>query len=58
MKVTKDLIEYIEHIDELSGSLNDEQRKELENIMVSILKLFVGFKKGTNLGNVGINFTL
>ena len=52
MKVTKDLIAYLEHIDTLSKDLDEDQETALENILSVILTLLVAFKKGSNLGEI------
>jgi len=50
MKVTKDLILYLEHIDTLSKKLPVKQQKELENILTVILGLLVALKRDSRLG--------
>lgn len=56
MKVTKDYIKYLQHIDELSKKLPKDKKKELENILEVQLSMLVMMKKGSQLGSVSINF--
>jgi len=50
MKVTKDLIKYLEHLDTLSKPLSKDQRAQLEGILSTILSLLVHLKRSSNLG--------
>lgn len=58
MKEIKDLIQYLEHIDEKARRLNPRQKKQLREIIRTILVLLVALKKSSNLGNVSINWKL
>lgn len=52
LKVTEDFISYIKHIDKVSATLKPQQRKQLENILETLLIILVTIKKGSNLGKV------
>ena len=56
MKITKDFIRYLEHIDTLSKSLEPERQRQLEVILESLLSLLVALKKSSNLGKVIYDF--
>lgn len=56
MKITKDLITYIEHIDSLSSNLSKKDKKQVEVILTVIMKLLIGFKVSSNLGKKYIKF--
>lgn len=56
MKVIKDYIDFLEHIDKLSKTLNPEQKAELEKILEVQLTLLVMLKRGSNLGKISMNW--
>lgn len=56
MKVIKDFKDYLTGIEKLSKRLNPSQKRDLERILSSLLTLLVGFKKGSHLGEVFINW--
>ena len=56
MKVIKDYIDFLEHIDKLSKTLNPEQKAELEKILEVQLTLLVMLKRGSNLGKIAMNW--
>lgn len=56
LKVTQDLLKYIKHLDTISKVLKPKQKKELENILRTLMIILVALKKGTDLGKVKFNW--
>lgn len=56
-KPIKDLIFYLNEIDELRSKLSKDQKQELDTIIEVILTLLVSLKKSSNLGVVKYSFT-
>lgn len=56
MKTIQDFKAYLDEVENLSKNLNEEQKKELENILSVVLTLIICLKKESNLGQYNINF--
>tara|TARA_R100001086_G_scaffold248902_1_gene186937 strand:+ start:356 stop:604 length:249 start_codon:yes stop_codon:yes gene_type:complete len=49
-KVIKDYQEYLDHIYDLSGDLEEDQDKQLANMLAVQLAFLIAMKKASNLG--------
>lgn len=55
-KTIEDFKVYLDGIERMAKKCSPEQRADLNQVLTSLLVLLVGFKKGTHLGEVIINF--
>lgn len=56
MKEIKDLVYYLSDFDEKAKKLNPKQKKELHEIIRTILILLVALRKSSHLGEVVVNY--
>ena len=55
-KTINDYKDYLEYIKTLAKPLDDEQKKQLNDILSAQLSLLVALKRDSNLGSFNINW--
>ncbi len=55
-QVIKDFKYYLGEMEKLTKNCSPEQKEHLREVLASLLILLVGFKKGTHMGEMVIDF--